>query len=126
MSSYWVRRPRQNKYGNHKTKILFKGEEVTFDSKREAARAKELELLEKAGEIIGLEIQVPYELQPAFRDKRGKKIAAIKYVADFTYMTKDGDNIIEDVKSQATRNDKVYKLKRKMMAYQGYEITEVE
>lgn len=120
MGNYWVKRPRQNKYGNQKVVI----DGITFDSKTEGRRYSELKLMEKAGEIIGLEMQVPYVLQPGFRDKNGKWIAPIKYVADFVYMTKDGDNIIEDVKSPATRQNAVYQLKKKMMLYQGYEITE--
>jgi len=126
MSSYSIKRPRKSKYGNRKVTIVFKGEEVEFDSKKEANRAKELELMEKAGEIKALEIQVPYVLIPAFKDKQGKKHRGAKYIADFTYydMAK-GDVIIEDVKSPATRKNAVYRLKKEMMAYQGFEITEV-
>ena len=128
MSSYWIKRPRKNKYGNKKTKIIFKGVEVEVDSIKEANRAKELELMEKAGEISELKMQVPFILQEAFKDANGKKHSAIKYVADFTYFLVKGDKYIytiEDVKSPVTRKNAVYRLKKKMMAYQGYEITEV-
>lgn len=121
----WIRRPRQNKYGNQKIKIIFKGKEVEFDSKREAHRAKELELLETAGEIADLKIQTAFTLQPGFRNKDGHWIKPITYKADFTYFNKDGKEVIEDVKSPATRKDSVYRLKKKMMAYKGYEIKEV-
>ena len=34
------------------------------------------------------------------------------------------NNIIEDVKSPITRNNQVYKLKKKIMMYKGYEVRE--
>ena len=127
MSSYWAKGPRQNKYGNHKVTAIFKGVEVEFDSKREYRRAKELELMEKAGMISKLERQKEYELIPAFRDAAGRKHRATKYVADFCYIDMAGNEIIEDVKSEATRKDSTYRLKRKMMAYcLGLIIREVE
>ena len=124
MSSYWIKRPK-NKYGNKKTKIIFKGEEIEVDSIKEANRAKELELMEKAGEIADLKTQTAFTLQPGFRNKSGRWVKPIIYKADFTYFTADGKEVIEDVKSPATRKDSVYRLKKKMMAYNGYEITEV-
>lgn len=121
MSRYWRARP-GSKYGNIKVEL----DGIKFDSRKEMHRYAELKVLEKAGEIKALELQVPYVLIPAFTDKQGKKHQAIKYIADFTYydMAK-GDVIIEDVKSPATRKNAVYRLKKKMMAYQGFEITEV-
>ena len=122
MSSYWVaNRSRKNKYGNEKVEL----DGHKFDSKAEARRYAELKLMEKAGEIKDLELQKPYVIQPSFFDRSGKRQTAIKYVADFVYVDKDGNTIIEDVKSPATRKDRVYRLKKKMMAYLGYEITEV-
>lgn len=110
----------RNKYGNKKTVL----DGITFDSIREAERYAELKLMEKAGMIQGLERQMPFTLQEGFRDKYGKWQRAIKYVADFTYYM-NGEFIIEDVKSPATRQDKVYKLKKKMLMKQGLYITEV-
>ena len=109
-----------SKYNNKKTTI----DGITFDSKKEAQRWCDLKTLEKAGVIFGLERQTPFELQPAFMWK-GKKQRAIIYKADFTYY-RDGAYVIEDVKSKITKNEKVYKMKKKMMAYRGYEIKEVE
>lgn len=121
MSNYWyVKRPR-NKYGNQKVSL----DGLKFDSKKEAMHYAELKTLEKAGQISDLKLQVPFELQPGFTDKDGKKIQSIKYVADFCYLTKEGEYVIEDVKSPATRQNAVYKMKKKMMAYRGYTITEV-
>lgn len=116
-----MRRYRNNKYGNIKTEL----DGRIFDSQAEARRYAELKLLEKAGEIKDLELQKPYVIQPSFFDRQGERQTAIKYVADFVYQDKDGNTIIEDVKSPATRKDRVYRLKKKMMAYMGLEITEV-
>lgn len=118
-----MRRYRANKYGNKKIEL----DGITFDSIAEARRYSELKLLEKAGEIRELELQKPFVIQPSFFDTDGKRQTAIKYYADFVYWEKRGDDwhyIVEDVKSPATKKDRVYRLKKKMMAYNGYVITE--
>lgn len=100
---------RRHKYGAKKTEL----DGIKFDSKKEAARYRELKLLERAGEIRDLRLQVPYELQPKFR-KAGKTWRSVTYVADFVYQTKDGREVIEDVKGMRTD---VYRLKRKLFEY---------
>lgn len=109
-----------NKYGNKKITT----EDGDFDSKREYKRWCELKLLQKAGEISNLYRQVPFGLLPQQRGKDGKvKEKAVKYVADFSYFTKDGEYVVEDAKGYKTD---VYKLKKKMMLYfHGIEIKEV-
>lgn len=115
-----MRRPRSNsKYGN--IKVEYDGQK--FDSLKERNRYAELQLLQKAGEISELQRQVKFELQPAFYHA-GHKIRPIIYVCDFVYKEND-KQVIEDVKSPATRNNAVYKLKKKMMLYRGYEIKEI-
>lgn len=111
-----MRRRRKSKYGNHPVVV----DGVRFDSEKEYARWCDLKLLEKAGVIKDLKRQVPFELQPAFYHK-GKRIQAIKYVADFTYTDEDGNYIIEDSKGVRTRE---YIMKQKMMLFRGYEIKE--
>ena len=111
---------RQNKYGNRKAEV----DGITFDSRKEARRYADLKLLQKAHAIYDLKLQVPFELQPKFKDEEGHIIKPITYIADFTYY-KDGKLVIEDVKSDATKRDAVYRLKKKMMAYRGFYITEV-
>ncbi len=59
-----------SKYGNRRTN--------GYASKREASRAQELRLLEKAGKIHNLREQVPFELIPKQDGERARK-----YVADF-------------------------------------------
>lgn len=103
-----------SKYGNRKTVI----DGVSFDSAKEARRYMELRLLQRAGKIKDLKLQVPFELLP----KCGKN-RAVKYVADFVYIDENGNKIVEDAKGYRTE---VYKLKKKMMlALLGIEITEV-
>ena len=91
------------KYGN--TKVNVDG--MHFDSKREAARWKELRLMERAGEITDLRRQVRYELIPKQEGER-----AVHYIADFAYKDKDGKKIVEDAKGVRTRE---YVIKRKLM-----------
>lgn len=92
-----------SKYNN--TKIRVDGR--LFDSKAEAARWQELQLLERAGEIKELERQVEYELIPKQKGER-----AVKYIADFRYVDQDGKTVVEDTKGVKTP---VYILKRKLM-----------
>ena len=90
---------------------------ILFDSKREAHRYYELLLLEKAGEISDLKLQVPYELIPKQKGER-----ACIYKADFVYR-QNGETIVEDVKG--VRTD-AYKIKRKLMLWRyGIRIREV-
>lgn len=107
------------KYGANKT--FYDG--IKFDSQREANRYAELKLLEKAGRIENLQLQVTYELQPAF-EFLGSRIRAINYVADFVYFDKrTNETVVEDVKGMKTP---VYKLKKKMFEYRyKMEIKEV-
>ena len=121
----------RSKYGNRKVNI--DGE--TFDSRKEGRRYSELLLLERAGEIRGLERQVKFVLIPAQRepDRTGPKGGIIKgkviereisYIADFVYYdTRTGEKIVEDAKGMRTKE---YILKRKMMLFfHGVRIREV-
>lgn len=117
----------KNKYYSKKVTV----DGITFDSKREAKRWCELRLLERAGAITNLQRQVPFELIPAQYHtfarygKRGQRIKdgkrciekAAMYHADFVYIdTESGMQIVEDVKSEATKT-KDYILRRKLMLY---------
>lgn len=89
-----------------------------YDSKKEARRATELKLLEKAGVISHLQEQVVYELIPSqYRIVSGKKKCierAMKYIADFQYVDKSGNTVVEDAKGFRTE---VYRIKKKLMLY---------
>jgi len=95
---------------------------ITFHSKREAARYRELKMLEKCGKITDLRLQVPYEIVPAAIVNQRKR-RALRYIADFVYKRDDGVEIINDVKGYV---DKVYAIKRHIMATLGHIITETK
>ena len=102
---------RRSKYGNVRTVV----NGITFASKAEAARYRELVAMQKAKMISDLQIQQPFSLLV-----NGKLVC--KYMADFTY--KFGSTpIVEDVKGVRTA---VYRLKAKLMlACYGITITEI-
>lgn len=89
---------------------------IEFPSKAEARRFGELKILQKAGEITGLELQPVFKLLPTARRSDGVAERGVKYLADFAYVRKDGVRVVEDVKSPATRTPE-YVLKRKMMLH---------
>lgn len=97
------------KFGNKKVEV----DGVVFDSRAEAARYQQLKLLERCGVISELELQPVYQLQPAFRDCKGKHHRAITYRADFGYV-EDGRDVAEDVKGAVTE---VFKIKMKLLLH---------
>lgn len=105
-----------NKY--HNKKCFYK--DMTFDSKKEKDYYIVLEMMLKNKQITDLKTQVKFELQQSFKFKE-KTIRSINYIADFTYV-KDGQLVIVDTKGYRTE---VYKLKKKMMQYKGYDIKEI-
>jgi hypothetical protein len=96
-------KPKAGKYGAVKTEL----DGHVFDSKKEAARYMELRYRLRAGEITDLEPQKEFELEV-----NGEKVAS--YFADFVYR-ENGEVVVEDVKSKATRKIAVYRLKKKLM-----------
>lgn len=99
------------KYGAIKTEV----DGIRFASKREAARYRELKLLERAGAIVGLQLQPSYPLVI-----NGMNCG--RYVGDFAYL-ENRRLVIEDSKGFRTP---VYRLKRKLMkAIHGIDIREV-
>lgn len=86
---------------------------IKFDSKKEAKRYQELKLLEKAGQIRDLRLQVPYELIPAQRIDNKVVERACKYIADFVYWDCNKEKlVVEDTKGVKTPE---YIIKRKLM-----------
>ena len=94
-----------NKYRNKKTQV----DMYVFDSIAESKRYKELELLQRVGEIQDLQLQPKFLLQESFK-KNGKTYRKIEYIADFKYI-ENGKTIVEDVKGMQTD---VFKLKHKI------------
>jgi hypothetical protein len=101
----------KSKYNNRKTIV----DGISFDSKKEAKRYTELKLMQRAGLITGLQWQVKFLLAESVSfeaEKRRKR--AMKYIADFIYI-EDGQQVVEDVKSKATRKLATYRIKKHLM-----------
>ena len=118
------------KYHNKIVKV----DDKVFHSQKEANRFCELVLLERAGQIQNLQMQVEFELIPTQREilpgteldgtrKVGKVIERpCKYKADFVY-TENGKTVVEDTKGYRTTD---YIIKRKLMLWRyGIRIREV-
>ena len=102
---------KRNKYGNVKTET----DDGTFDSRHEAKVYEELKLRARAGEITVIGRQVTFYLP-----------GGVRYIADFVILTADGKTEVLDAKSEATKKDKVYRIKKRlMMDTFGIEIKEV-
>ncbi len=112
---------KRNKHGNIKETI----DGITFMSKLEAKRYTELKILEKAGEITDLKLQVPFVVSDAI-EWDGEKLRAIKYVCDFMYHDVTGDKeVVEDAKGRALP---LYILKRSLFLhrYPQYRFREIK
>lgn len=106
---------------------------IVFDSRKEARRYSELKLLEQAGVINNLRLQVKYMLIPAQREpdirgprggiRRGRMLEKeCSYIADFVY-EENGTTIVEDTKGFRTD---AYIIKRKLMLERyGIKIREI-
>lgn len=112
---------RRNKYGNVRCEV----EGIKFDSKKERRRFLELKTMLEAGQITELRLQQHFTLLEPFKMPDGSTVHRVEYIADFTYTDSEGRFIVEDVKSEATRRNPVYAIKKKLMADAGYKITEV-
>lgn len=126
------------KYGNRKTEV----DGIEFDSKKEARRYCELQLLLQAGQIEALQLQKEFELIPAqyeYFERYGKKGQRLQdgkrcvekscvYKADFAYI-KDGQLVVEDVKGYRDPRSAGYAkfvIKRKLMLWRyGVKIVEL-
>jgi len=104
---------RANKYNARKTMV----DGHLFDSKKESERYLELKYMQEAGLISDLSLQPKFILQEAFTcSDDGKRIRAITYSADFSYVM-DGCRYIEDVKGEATRKAEAFRLKWRLLQY---------
>ena len=102
---------KRSKYGNKRTE--YNGR--VFDSTHEADVCRQLDFRMRAGEIRSYACQVPFLLP-----------GGVKYIADFVTMKNDGAYDVIDAKSEATRKDKAYRIKRRQMKeVLGIEIVEV-
>src|SRR5262245_31182611 len=100
---------------NHAKKTVVDG--ITFDSKREAARYRALKALERAGALADLVLEVGHP-----PDVNGVKIG--RYTSDCEY-EENGQHVVEDVKSPATKKARDYRLRKLLMlALHGITIRE--
>lgn len=116
-----VNRP---KYGNKKVTAFG----ITFDSKKEMQRYLVLKDAQENGLISELTLQPRWELLPAKKEQYVKHLKTkdkicertvmlpIHYTADFSYI-KDGELIVEDVKSSPLLLSRDVPLRLKMMKY---------
>jgi len=99
---------------------------ITFDSKLEAERFEQLRLLERAGEIVGLQLQVEFQILQGWKHpETGEKIKSRFYVADFVYIDNATNKMIaEDTKGMETVD---FRLKWSMVKslYPQYEFRKV-
>jgi hypothetical protein len=106
----------QRKYSNIPTVVNGR----RFDSKREAQRAQELILMEKAGLITDLVLDKRKLRYPLVVN--GKKIGS--YTCDSRYM-ENGVIVVEDVKSGPTKTREYRRNKKWMRALYGIVIREI-
>ena len=99
----------KRKYGNKKVSI----DGHKFDSKKEATRYQHLKLELRAGTIQTLEIQPHFKFEIDGKPLRENRPRAkrVTYTADFRY-TRNGVEIVEDVKSPATAARSDFKIKK--------------
>ena len=111
-----------------------------YASRKEALRAWELKMLQRAGKISDLQEQVKFVLVPAIWEetprigKRGQPIKPkrrciqreLAYIADFVYV-KDGKTVVEDVKGyKGGATYRIFVNKKKLMREKyGIEVVEV-
>lgn len=87
--------------------------DMRFDSKAEAARWRELVLMQDAGAISELKFHPRYELMPGYNTRHGNHVRPIFYEGDMQYI-ENGQVVCEDVKGFETEG---YKIKAKLMGY---------
>ena len=112
------REKRANKYHAKPTDVFMPDGTVRhFASEKEAARFRELDLLQRVGLITGLRCQGPFELIPRQERADGNWEHPCTYVADIVY--RDGCKVVvEDVKGYDDSKSAAYRLfviKRKLM-----------
>jgi hypothetical protein len=107
-----IEQQKKRKYRNEPTVV----DGIRFDSRHEAQVWEELKMRQRAGEFRGVLRQVRFDLIPG----------QLEYRADFVTIGNDMRVEVLDAKSEITRKDKVYVIKKKLMRERwGIEIKEV-
>jgi len=89
-----------------------------FDSVGEANKFAELAMLQNAGQISGLRLQVPFPVYPGAPgklsiEKLGKPV--FKYIADFVYKDGQGRTVTVDYKGNTKHVTDLFKLKKRII-----------
>lgn len=94
-----------------------------FPSKKEAARYRQLIMLQRAGEIRNLELQVPIMLEGKTGPLKTRTGRKMRLTVDFAYEDRrlDWAMVYEDCKGMATRD---YEVRKAVAECMGYRITE--
>jgi hypothetical protein len=94
-----------------------------FPSKKEATRYQELMILQRAGEIRNLRLQVPIMLQGRDAPLRSRSGRPMRLTVDFVYEDKrlNWATVYEDCKGVPTRD---YEVRKAVAEAMGYEIKE--
>lgn len=114
--------PKRLKFGNKKTLV----DGIVFDSGHEADRYVELKILRDAGQIRELELQPQFGIFACVLTT-GVGIEVASFKADFRYFDVKRDRVVvEDAKSDGTKGETAYRLRKKLVeACHGIEIEEV-
>ena len=102
----YIQKPYRSKYNN--VRQTYNG--VNYDSRLEASRAYELDMLVKAGQIKGYDRQ--YKVQLYYYDSNGKQYDTKTWKKDFCVYNLDGTFTLEEVKGVETPD---YKWKRDLL-----------
>jgi len=94
-----------SKYRSVKTVI----DGIEFDSKKEAKRYAELKLMQRGKLIFNLEVQPKFKILDGLKIDGHRKMQDRYYIADFMYVDKQANTVVEDVKGMKTA---VYTLKK--------------
>ena len=109
-----------SKYKNQRTEI----DGHKFPSLREAEYYLLYKSMLQHKQLVKLELQPKFTLQPGFINKAGKRVKPITYKADFLLTFPGGRQKVVEVKGFRTRD---YQLRRKMFEYKfrEYDFEEV-
>lgn len=129
--SHWYTKPK-SKYHNEPVTV----DGVTFDSLGEHRRWCFLKLMEQAGEISNLRYHVKYTLFPKgtidirrFPDGREIELRRYDrehwYEADFVYVNKKGEEVVEDFKGYETPEFKEKRVMFKSLYGKDIKITKL-
>lgn len=105
-------KPKRSKYGNVPTTDAAG---IRHASKRQAKRYTELGYRVRSGEILMLAREVRFRLPGGVEYRADHVYANQRALEVMAGLVESGDLVVEDVKSEATRQDKSYRTKAKQM-----------